>query len=107
MATRTTQAQLDGLPEEVLGLLTQPEAVRQWAPVPFETRHRYRGATGWKPRVSQGTSAVYAMTFEVEVHEASPHVRTITGSWGRRALTLSSRRVTALSQTRSRHLLTR
>jgi hypothetical protein len=31
MATRTTQAHLDGLPEEVLGLLTQPEAITQWS----------------------------------------------------------------------------
>jgi uncharacterized protein YndB with AHSA1/START domain len=36
VATWTTQARFDALPEEVLDLLTQPEAIRRWAPVPFE-----------------------------------------------------------------------
>jgi hypothetical protein len=36
MATWTTETQMAGRPEDVMGLLTKPEAIERWAPIPFE-----------------------------------------------------------------------
>ena len=36
MRTWTTQTTVAGLPDEVLALLTEPDAIARWAPVPFE-----------------------------------------------------------------------
>ena len=81
MATWTTQARVDALPEQVLDLLTQPEAIRRWAPVPFEIVDIDTAVlrTGSHARVA-GNLGGYAMTFEVEVHEASPHAFGLTAS---------------------------
>jgi uncharacterized protein YndB with AHSA1/START domain len=81
MATWTTQAHLDALPEEVLGLLTQPEAIRRWAPVPFEIVDVDTAVlrVGSHARVA-GNLGGYALTFEVEVHEASPHTFGLTAA---------------------------
>ena len=36
MKTWTTETWLAGAPEEVLELLTEPDAIARWAPIPFE-----------------------------------------------------------------------
>lgn len=36
MRTWTTETTVAGLPDEVLALLTEPEAIARWTPVPFE-----------------------------------------------------------------------
>src|ERR1019366_2871334 len=35
MRTWTTQTQVRGLPDEVMALLTEPDAIARWAPIPF------------------------------------------------------------------------
>ncbi len=81
MATWTTQARFNALPEEVLDLLTRPEAIRRWAPVPFEIVDIDSAVlrAGSRARVA-GNLGGYQMTFEVEVHEASPHTFGLTAS---------------------------
>ena len=36
MATWTTETKMPGRPEEVMSLLTAPEAIARWTPVPFD-----------------------------------------------------------------------
>ncbi len=36
MRTWTTRTTITGLPDEVLALLTEPDAIARWTPVPFE-----------------------------------------------------------------------
>lgn len=36
MATWTTQTRVAGLPNEVLALLTEPDAIARWAPISFD-----------------------------------------------------------------------
>jgi hypothetical protein len=67
-----TQALVPGSPSAVLELLTAPDAIAEWAPVPFEivsiADRRLR--TGSRARVA-GRLAGRAVEFEVFVHEAS------------------------------------
>jgi hypothetical protein len=67
-----TQALVPGSPSAVLELLTEPDAIAEWAPVPFEivsiADRRLR--TGSRARVA-GRLAGRAVEFEVVVHEAS------------------------------------
>src|SRR3954468_20628450 len=67
-ATTTTAAQ----PEDVLDLLTDPEACARWAPLPFDVEELdgRRLATGSRARVS-GSIAGKRVGVDVEVHEAS------------------------------------
>src|SRR4051812_46977929 len=67
-ATTTTAAR----PEDVLDVLTDPEACARWAPLPFDVEELdgRRLATGSKARVS-GSLAGKRVGFDVEVHEAS------------------------------------
>lgn len=67
-ATTTTAAR----PEEVLDVLTDPEACARWAPLPFDVEELdgRRLAAGSRARVS-GTLAGRRVGFDVEVHEAS------------------------------------
>jgi hypothetical protein len=67
-----TQALVPGSPSAVLELLTEPDAIAEWAPVPFEivsiADRRLR--TGSRARVA-GRLAGRAVEFDVFVHEAS------------------------------------
>jgi putative ABC transport system ATP-binding protein len=67
-ATTTTAAR----PEDVLDVLTDPEACARWAPLPFDVEELdgRRLATGSRARVS-GSLAGKRVGFDVEVHEAS------------------------------------
>jgi hypothetical protein len=67
-ATTTTAAR----PEDVLDVLTDPEACARWAPFPFDVEELdgRRLAAGSRARVS-GKLAGRRVGFDVEVHEAS------------------------------------
>jgi hypothetical protein len=67
-ATTTTAAR----PEDVLDVLTDPEACARWAPLPFDVEELdgRRLAAGSRARVS-GKLAGRRVGFDVEVHEAS------------------------------------
>ena len=67
-ATTTTAAR----PEDVLDVLTDPEACARWAPLPFDVEELdgRRLAAGSRARVS-GRLAGRRVGFDVEVHEAS------------------------------------
>ena len=71
MSTWTTHATVTGLPDEVLDLLTEPEAIRSWAPIPFDLRDLDgdRLETGSRARVC-GSIAGRSVEFDVEVLEA-------------------------------------
>jgi hypothetical protein len=71
MRTWTTETTVSGLPEEVLDLLCQPDAIRRWAPIPFEVEEldADRLVAGAHARVS-GQLAGRTMSFDVEVFEA-------------------------------------
>jgi carbon monoxide dehydrogenase subunit G len=67
----TTETRVAGPPERVLRLLTEPDAIARWAPIPFEV-HDLDGPRlepGTRARVS-GTLAGRRMEFDVEIHEA-------------------------------------
>ena len=70
MRTWTTETTVSGLPEEVLDLLTEPEAIRRWAPIPFEVEEldSHRLVAGAHARVS-GRLAGRTVSFDVEVFE--------------------------------------
>ncbi len=71
MGTWTTQARLHGHPEAVLELLTRPDAIARWAPIPFEVRNfdRDRLLTGDKLCVF-GLLSGQRVEFEVDVTQA-------------------------------------
>ena len=71
MKTWTTQTWVAGTPEEVLELLTEPDAIARWAPIPFELLDLdgERLITGTRARVS-GALAGRTMQFDLEIHEA-------------------------------------
>ena len=67
-ATTTTAAR----PQDVLEVLTDPEACARWTPLPFDVEelNGRRLASGSRARVS-GRLAGRRVGFDVEVHEAS------------------------------------
>ena len=70
MARWTTQTTTQAAPEQVLAVLTDPEAIRTWSPVPFELDDdRGRLAAGQTARVN-GQLAGVRVGFDVEVHTA-------------------------------------
>ena len=71
MKTWTTETWLAGAPEEVLELLTEPDAIARWAPIPFELLDLdgARLRPGTRARVS-GALAGRRLEFDVEIHEA-------------------------------------
>ena len=82
MSTWTTQTTVTGLPDEVLDLLTEPDSIRRWAPIPFDvealrgdpSRGTSRGdgerlSAGSIARV-RGGLAGRKVSFDVEVFEA-------------------------------------
>jgi hypothetical protein len=72
MRTWESQTMVPGSPSAVLNLLTEPEAIAEWAPVPFEivSLRGRRLSTGSRARIA-GRLAGRAVEFEVTVHEAS------------------------------------
>jgi hypothetical protein len=71
MRTWTTQTTVTGLPDEVLALLTEPDAIARWTPVPFELidLDTDRLVAGSRARV-RGRLAGRTLEFEVEVMAA-------------------------------------
>jgi len=71
MKTYTTQTTVAGLPDEVLSLLTEPDAIARWAPIPFEVTDldTDRLVAGSHARV-RGGLAGRNLEFDVEVFEA-------------------------------------
>ena len=71
MKTWTTQTWVAGTPEEVLELLTEPDAIVRWAPIPFELLDLdgARLQPGTRARVG-GALAGRRLEFDVEIHEA-------------------------------------
>jgi hypothetical protein len=71
MGTWTTQARLKGHPEDVLELLTRPDAIARWAPIPFEVRNfdRDRLLAGDRVRVF-GLLSGQRVEFKVDVTQA-------------------------------------
>ena len=81
MATWTAQTRVAGLPDEVLALLTEPDAIARWAPIGFEVidfdGERLRAGDRVLVR---GGLAGRAMEFEVEVSEADDGHLLLTAS---------------------------
>ena len=73
MKTWTATTIVDAGPEAVLDVLTDPDAVARWAPLPFDVEDldTPRLMTGSRARVS-GRLAGRRVGFDVEVHEADP-----------------------------------
>ena len=71
MKTWTATTIVDAGPEAVLAVLTDPDAVARWAPLPFDVEDldTPRLMTGSRARVS-GRLAGQRVGFDVEVHEA-------------------------------------
>jgi uncharacterized protein YndB with AHSA1/START domain len=72
MGTWTTETQTMGRPEDVMVLLTDPEAIRRWAPIPFELVEfdGDRLLAGDTARV-RGGLAGRTLEFTVDVADAS------------------------------------
>jgi Polyketide cyclase / dehydrase and lipid transport len=71
MGTWTTQTWLAGTPEMVLDLLTEPDAIARWAPIPFEvlSLDGTRLEPGTRARV-RGALAGRSMEFDVDIRAA-------------------------------------
>jgi len=71
MKTWTATTTVDAAPEAVLHVLTDPDAVARWAPLPFDVEDldTPRLMTGSRARVS-GRLAGRRVGFDVEVYEA-------------------------------------
>ena len=71
MRTYTAETWLHGMPEEVLELLTEPDAITRWAPIAFEVldldTDRLRAGTRARVR---GALAGRQVEFDVQVHQA-------------------------------------
>lgn len=71
MTTWTTHTTIDSPPHQVMDLLTQPEAIARWAPIPFELIDLpgRRLSTGSRAKVSGGLAG-RQLEFDVDVHQA-------------------------------------
>jgi hypothetical protein len=72
LSTWTTQTIVDGTPEEVLAVLSDPDCCYRWSPIDFdlEDLDGERLQTGSYARVA-GRVAGISVSFEIEVHHAS------------------------------------
>jgi uncharacterized protein YndB with AHSA1/START domain len=72
MAQWTTRTQTNASPEQVLEVLTDPDAIRLWSPIDFEVEDLTgpRLSTGDVTRVT-GRVAGFSVGFDVEIHAAS------------------------------------
>jgi Polyketide cyclase / dehydrase and lipid transport len=71
MKTWTTEMWLAGMPDEILELLTEPDAIARWAPLAFElvSSDGERLRAGSHARV-RGGLAGRQVEFDVEIYEA-------------------------------------
>jgi hypothetical protein len=81
MRTWTAQTTVNGRPEDVLAVLTDPEAAGRWAPIDLEVEDLDgpRLAAGSRARIV-GRLAGQRVGFDVDVHEAAPHRLELTAS---------------------------
>ena len=81
MRTWTASTTIKGRPEAVLDVLTEPNAIARWAPMPFEVERidSPRLRTGTRARVS-GCLAGKRVGFDVKVHEAHDERLELTAS---------------------------
>ena len=81
MATWTTHKKMAGRPEDVMGVLTKPDAIARWAPIPFEVID-FKGdrlLAGDSARV-RGGLAGRNLEFTVAIAEASGGRLVLTAS---------------------------
>jgi hypothetical protein len=76
MGTWSTSATLDGRPERVLDILTDPDACERWSPVAFEVDGGRRLAAGSRARVG-GSIVGRRVEFDVEILHADEHRLTL------------------------------
>ena len=71
MAQFTTHTTTSATPDQVLEVLTDPDAIREWAPIPFEVEELdgYRLEAGSFARVTGGIAGLQ-LGFDVKVHAA-------------------------------------
>jgi hypothetical protein len=71
MAQWTTRTQTNASPEQVLEVLTDPDAIRLWSPIDFEVEdlNGARLSAGDVTRVT-GRVAGFSVGFDVEIHAA-------------------------------------
>jgi hypothetical protein len=71
MAQWTTRTQANASPEQVLEVLTDPDAIRLWSPIDFEVEDLVgsRLSAGDMTRVT-GRVAGFSVGFDVEIHAA-------------------------------------
>lgn len=71
MSTWTTQTLVDGTPEDVLEVLSDPAACYRWSPIEFQLQELdgERLRTGSRARVA-GRVAGFSVTFEIQVLHA-------------------------------------
>lgn len=71
MSTWTTQTFVDGTPEDVLAVLSTPDACTRWSPIEFELQDfdGERLQTGTRARVA-GRVAGVSVAFDIEVEHA-------------------------------------
>jgi hypothetical protein len=71
MSHFSAQTTTSASPEQVLEVLTDPDAIRDWAPIPFEVEQLdgYRLEAGSYARVSGGIAGM-SLGFDIEVHAA-------------------------------------
>ena len=71
MSSYTATIETSAPPEQVLAVLTDPDAIRDWSPVPFELEDAGDAAlaAGTETRVSGSLGGV-RVGFDVQVHEA-------------------------------------
>jgi hypothetical protein len=81
MAQFTTRTTANAAPEQVLQVLTDPESIRDWSPIPFEVEDLdgVRLETGTFARVS-GSLAGKRVGFDVEVHAATDRELELTAA---------------------------
>jgi hypothetical protein len=72
MAQWTTSTQANASPEQVLEVLTDPDAIRLWSPIDFEVEdlNGPRLSAGDVTRVT-GRVAGFSVGFDVQIHAAS------------------------------------
>lgn len=71
MALYTTTTNANATPDQVLQVLTDPEAIRDWAPIPFEVEQLdgRKLVAGAHAKVRGGIAGM-SMGFDIEVHAA-------------------------------------
>jgi hypothetical protein len=69
MGTWSTSATVEGHPEAVLDVLTDPDACERWSPVAFDVAGAQRLATGSRARVG-GSIVGRRVEFDVEILQA-------------------------------------